>query len=168
MTFYGLGEVFESDYADKCADTCPLVSIGGWVEGLACADPGVRTPIFASGNSQTFHEPPFPQHFTVFGLTEDRNFKSSPIVMIFWVWLQRVGGDFLKVTMQTQVPKKMRGWAEGQACTDLGVMTPIGASGIFQALFCQIRKICSFLLSESGVCILQVSCLEGGGIKFVL
>ena len=30
------------------AETFPLVSMGGWAEGQACADPGVRTPIFAS------------------------------------------------------------------------------------------------------------------------
>ena len=28
----------------------PLVSMGGRAEGLACADPGARTPIGASGN----------------------------------------------------------------------------------------------------------------------
>jgi hypothetical protein len=29
-----------------------LVSIGGWEEGLACADPGARTPTGASGNTR--------------------------------------------------------------------------------------------------------------------
>ena len=33
-----------------CAGKFPLVSMGGRAEGLACADPGVRTPIGASGN----------------------------------------------------------------------------------------------------------------------
>jgi hypothetical protein len=28
----------------------PLVPMGGQAEGLACADPGARTPIGASGN----------------------------------------------------------------------------------------------------------------------
>ena len=28
----------------------PLISMGGRAEGLACADPGARTPIGASGN----------------------------------------------------------------------------------------------------------------------
>ena len=50
MTSEGLGEMFEGDYADMCAGKFPLVSMGGRAEGLACADPGARTPIGASGN----------------------------------------------------------------------------------------------------------------------
>ena len=51
MTSEGLGEMFEGDSADMCAGKFPLVSMGGWTEDLACADPGERTPIGASGNS---------------------------------------------------------------------------------------------------------------------
>ena len=50
MTSEGLGEMFEGDSADTCARKFPLVSMGGRAEGLACADPGARTPIDASGN----------------------------------------------------------------------------------------------------------------------
>ena len=50
MTSEGLGEMFEGDSADKCAGKFPLVSMGGRAEGLACADPGARTPIGASGH----------------------------------------------------------------------------------------------------------------------
>ena len=50
MTSEGLGEMFEGDYADICAGKFPLVSMGGRAEGLACADPGARTLIGASGN----------------------------------------------------------------------------------------------------------------------
>ena len=50
MTSEGLGEMFEGDSADMCAGKFPLVSMGGRAEGLACTDPGVRTPIGASGN----------------------------------------------------------------------------------------------------------------------
>ena len=50
MNSEGLGEIFEGDSADMCAGKFPLLSIGGRAEGLACADPGVRTPIGASGN----------------------------------------------------------------------------------------------------------------------
>ena len=50
MTSEGLGEMFEGDSADMCAGKFPLVSMGGRVEGLACADPGARTPIGTSGN----------------------------------------------------------------------------------------------------------------------
>ena len=32
-----------------CAEKFPLVSMGGRAKGLACADPGARTPIGASG-----------------------------------------------------------------------------------------------------------------------
>ena len=42
--------MFESDSADMCAGKFPLVSLGGRAEGLACADPGARTPIGASEN----------------------------------------------------------------------------------------------------------------------
>jgi hypothetical protein len=48
MTSEGLGEVFEGDSADMCAGKFPLVSMGGRAEGLACADPGARTPIGAT------------------------------------------------------------------------------------------------------------------------
>ena len=50
MISEGLGEMFEGDSADMCARKFPLVSMGGRAEGLACADPGARTPIGANGN----------------------------------------------------------------------------------------------------------------------
>ena len=50
MTFEGLGEIFEGDSADMCAEKFPLVLMGGRAEGLACADPEAKTPIGASGN----------------------------------------------------------------------------------------------------------------------
>ena len=46
--------MFEGDSADMCAGKFPLVSMGGRAKGLACADPGARTPIGASGNSLYF------------------------------------------------------------------------------------------------------------------
>ena len=54
MTSEGLGEMFEGDSADMCAVKFPLVLMGGRAEGLACADPGVRTPIDASGNCRGY------------------------------------------------------------------------------------------------------------------
>jgi hypothetical protein len=42
--------MFEGYSADTRAGKFPLVSMGGRAEGLACADPGARTPIGASGN----------------------------------------------------------------------------------------------------------------------
>jgi hypothetical protein len=50
MTSEGLGEMFEGDSADMGTGKFPLVSMRGRAEGLACADPGARTPIGASGN----------------------------------------------------------------------------------------------------------------------
>ena len=50
MTSEGLGEMFEGDSVDTFAGKFPLVSMGGRAEGLACADPGARTPIGAIGN----------------------------------------------------------------------------------------------------------------------
>ena len=50
MTSEGLGEMFEGDSADTCGGKFLLVSMGGRAEGLACVDPGVRTPIGVSGN----------------------------------------------------------------------------------------------------------------------
>ena len=41
--------MFEGDSADMCAGKFPLMSMVGRAEGLACADPGARTPIGASG-----------------------------------------------------------------------------------------------------------------------
>ena len=46
----GLGEMFKGDSEDICAGKYSLISMGGRTEGLACADPGARTPIGASGN----------------------------------------------------------------------------------------------------------------------
>ena len=54
MTYKGLGEMFEGDSADMCAGKFPLVSTGGLAEGLACADPGARTPIGDSGYFSVF------------------------------------------------------------------------------------------------------------------
>ena len=53
MSSEGLGEMFECDSADTCARIFPLVSMGGRADGLVCADPGVRSPIGASGNFST-------------------------------------------------------------------------------------------------------------------
>ena len=50
MTSKGLGEMFDGDSADMCAGKFLLMSMGGPSEGLACADPGERTPISVSGN----------------------------------------------------------------------------------------------------------------------
>ena len=50
MTSEGLGEIFEGDSADTCAGKLTLMSMGSQAEGLACADPGARTPIGVSGN----------------------------------------------------------------------------------------------------------------------
>ena len=49
-TFEGLGEMYEGHCADTRAGKFPLVLIRDQAEGLACADPGARTPIGASGN----------------------------------------------------------------------------------------------------------------------
>ena len=46
----GLGEMFEGDSADLCAGKFPLMLMGGWAEGLACADPWARTSLGVSGN----------------------------------------------------------------------------------------------------------------------
>ena len=51
MTYEGLKEMFEGDSADTCGGKFPLMSMGGRAEGLACADPGARTPISLSGNT---------------------------------------------------------------------------------------------------------------------
>ena len=49
MTSEGLGEMFEGDSADMCAEKFPLVSMGGLAEGLTCANLEAGTPIGASG-----------------------------------------------------------------------------------------------------------------------
>ena len=45
MNSDGLWEMFEGDFADIYAGKFYLVSMGGWAEGPACADPGARTPL---------------------------------------------------------------------------------------------------------------------------
>ena len=50
MTSEVLGEMFEGDSADMCARKCPLLLMGCRAEGLACEDPGAKTPIGVSGN----------------------------------------------------------------------------------------------------------------------
>ena len=58
MTSEGLGEMFEGDSADMCGGKFLFMLMGGRAEGLACADPGARTPIGVSGNlSFTFDHP---------------------------------------------------------------------------------------------------------------
>ena len=57
MTSKGLGEMFEGDSADTCAEKFLLVLMGGRAEGLACADPGAKNPIGASGNLQCIFKP---------------------------------------------------------------------------------------------------------------
>jgi hypothetical protein len=46
MTSEGLVEVFKGDSSDMCAGKFPLVSMGGQVNGQACAD-GDRGPPLA-------------------------------------------------------------------------------------------------------------------------
>jgi hypothetical protein len=40
----GLQDMFEGDSADMCGGKFPLMLMGGRAEGLACAEPGARTP----------------------------------------------------------------------------------------------------------------------------
>jgi hypothetical protein len=54
MTFEGLGEMIEGYSADTGAGKFPLALMGVPTEGLACPDPGARTPIGASGNFSCF------------------------------------------------------------------------------------------------------------------
>ena len=42
--------MFQGDSAGMCTGKFPLMSMGGQAEGLACAEPGRRTPIGVSGN----------------------------------------------------------------------------------------------------------------------
>ena len=41
--------IFKGDYTDTGAKRFPLMLMGGWAEGLACADPLARTPLGDSG-----------------------------------------------------------------------------------------------------------------------
>ena len=44
MTSEGLGEMFKGDSADTCGGKFPLMSMGGRVNGQACADGELGTP----------------------------------------------------------------------------------------------------------------------------
>ena len=50
MTYDGLGNMIECDFADTCDKKFPLISMGCQADGPACADPGTRTPISMSRN----------------------------------------------------------------------------------------------------------------------
>ena len=50
MTSEGLGDMFEGDSTDRCTGKISAHVDGGRAEGLACTDPGARTPIGVSGN----------------------------------------------------------------------------------------------------------------------
>ena len=52
-TSQGLGEMFEGDSADTCTGNSAHVD-GGPGIGLACADPGARTPIGVKGIVKLF------------------------------------------------------------------------------------------------------------------
>ena len=82
MTSEGLGEMFEGDSADTCAGKFPIVSMGGRAEGLACADPGARTPIGASGNSSTFITR-FSQKLA--GLRFGQPGRKIPLFLLSWI-----------------------------------------------------------------------------------
>ena len=49
LGFLNFGNMFEGYSADTFAGKFLLMLMGGRVEGLACADPGVGTPIGVSG-----------------------------------------------------------------------------------------------------------------------
>ena len=51
-----MGEIIEADSADTSTEKFALLSMGVRAEGLACADPGARTPIGASGNFNFFFD----------------------------------------------------------------------------------------------------------------
>ena len=48
--------MFEGDFTDMCANKFLLMLMEGQVEGLACADPGARTPIGMSVNYAGCHQ----------------------------------------------------------------------------------------------------------------
>ena len=89
MTSKGLGEMFEGDFADTCAVKFPLVSMGGRAGGLACTDPGARTPFGASGNLSSYgasvaFPQPWPASTLVMGLgtraAGDKGYQGREIV----------------------------------------------------------------------------------------
>ena len=49
MCLHGFGEMIVGNSADMCAKKFSLMSMGGWAEGLACADLWARPPIGVSG-----------------------------------------------------------------------------------------------------------------------
>ena len=51
-----VGKFGDIDSADTCGGKFPLVPMGGWAEGPACADTGARTPIGASGIFKSFSD----------------------------------------------------------------------------------------------------------------
>ena len=77
MTYMGLVGMFKSYFADMCVEKCPLVLMGGRVEGQVCADPGARTPIGASGICS---------HFQIFKYPKFTFHKQINVVLIFTIY----------------------------------------------------------------------------------
>ena len=50
-----LGEMFEGDSADMCAEKFPLMSMVARAENQVCTDPGARTPIGVSEIVKIFY-----------------------------------------------------------------------------------------------------------------
>jgi hypothetical protein len=86
MTSEGLGEMFEGDSADTLAGKLPLVSMGSRAEGIACADPVVRTPIGTSGNLFYFM---FQSRYniTVFNISNNNNLDKFYISLRFLFYI---------------------------------------------------------------------------------
>jgi hypothetical protein len=85
MASEGFGEMFEGDSADTYAGKFRLVSMGGRAVGLACADPGARTPISASGNLFPFFKNYVNcnQILNRYGLMSDRIKKIENVFVFF-------------------------------------------------------------------------------------
>ena len=85
MTSEGLGEMFEGNSADTCADFFLTHVDGVPSEGQACADPGGRTDIDVSGNLFFFFlttitkiSPRVPKVTKILGFQSKEKFGDSP------------------------------------------------------------------------------------------
>ena len=86
--------MFEGDSADMCAGKIPLVSMGGRAEVIACADPGARTPIGASGNVHQFSTyfgfitlvRPLARKFDCSRCSLSSNWKYIQLSGLTWAW----------------------------------------------------------------------------------
>ena len=87
MTSEGLGGIFIVDFAEMCAETFLHMLMGAQAEDLACADPGARTPMDVSRNSNRFCLTWFVYLMATYGCEFKQKFNNKYL----WIAIDTIG-----------------------------------------------------------------------------